>query len=114
MILGVEWSLSELNGNAVHGVTSVCCPLPGPAYRGQEYAPRIRRPVEDCNSALGPLDEGHHLGRVTFADDFDLRDASFDVFKVVFAQGDFERPHVLFEVTNALRAWNGHEIFSLG
>src|ERR1700740_1710282 len=68
----------------------------------------------DSTQGSGALDQRHHLGRVTFANDFDLGDASFDVFKVAFAQADFERAHVLFEVTKALCAWNGYEFFSLG
>src|SRR5258706_8438092 len=99
MFLRVERSLSELNG-------------------GQAAARRPNKWKSTARSyrrfGSGPLDKGHHLGGITFANDFDFGKARFDVFKISFAQAQFERCHVLFEVTNTFCAGNGHEIVSLG
>src|SRR6266850_3462788 len=62
----------------------------------------------------GPLHQGHHLRRVTFSDDLNMREALRNIFPVALGQVYSERPDVLLQITNSFRPRDGHNVFALG
>src|SRR5216684_2035800 len=56
----------------------------------------------------------HHIGRVAFTYDLDLREPGLNLFQVAFGKLYIERPHVLLEIADALGAGDGDEVVALG
>src|SRR6266404_5407139 len=81
---------------------------------------RLSKNATWCAPALNPgarrsrvIHKRHHIGRVAFTDDRDLREAGLDLFQVAFSELYFERSHVLLEIVNALRAGDRDEVMAL-
>jgi len=62
---------------------------------------------------LYALHEGHHLRRVTFADDLEFGKPGSDIFDVGRGQVNVECAHVVFQIANAFCSRNGHDIVAL-
>src|SRR5438445_8672059 len=59
------------------------------------------------------LHKRHHVGRVAFADNFNLCKAGVDLFQVTFGELHAERSPVLLKIANTLRARDGDEVIAL-
>jgi len=59
------------------------------------------------------LDQGHHFGRVAFADDLEFGELGGNFLQVGAGQCDVECAHVVFQIADAFGAGDRNHVFAL-